>query len=281
MDMLETPYGVRKRLLFCAEEIEEGRPRNVLDFGCGTGAHLTAPLAEMYPGVQFTGADSDLKSIEHARQTVKASNLRFCLLSEIQRSRHYDVIILSEVLEHVEQPGALLVELATLLNPAGRLIVTIPNGYGPREMLSFFESLLRVTRLFPLIRYVVRMGRIGGGRTALPNTEADTLAVSPHINFFSYREAARLFTTAGFSLVKYRPRTFLCGFVVDQILRQMSLSEWNSAVSERLPRAVNSGWMFTLRSAVDLEHGPHGSRYQRNTYGRIRRYFNEKRWGLR
>ncbi|MEO5365083.1 MAG: class I SAM-dependent methyltransferase [Magnetococcus sp. WYHC-3] len=53
-----------------------------------------------------------------------------CPLDAIPRpDGHYDAVILTQVLEHVPDPGAVLGELGRVLAPGGRLLVTVPlNG---------------------------------------------------------------------------------------------------------------------------------------------------------
>jgi hypothetical protein len=46
-----------------------------------------------------------------------------------------------------------------------------------------------------------------------------SLVVSPHINFFSYRQICSLMNGNGLKITEYRPRTFLCGLGFDQIIR--------------------------------------------------------------
>jgi 2-polyprenyl-3-methyl-5-hydroxy-6-metoxy-1,4-benzoquinol methylase len=41
----------------------------------------------------------------------------------------FDIVICGDVLEHVESPGFFLKSLATMLNPNGRLVVSIPNPW--------------------------------------------------------------------------------------------------------------------------------------------------------
>jgi SAM-dependent methyltransferase len=51
------------------------------------------------------------------------------------RDGAFEIVLVGELVEHVADPGALLTEAARVLAPAGRLIVTTPNGrcVGTRE----------------------------------------------------------------------------------------------------------------------------------------------------
>jgi len=101
----ENAYGLQKRVAFCAQVIDELRPREVLDIGCGTGTNLTRPLAERFPRVRFLGIDSDAASIRYARAAHSLPNLAF--EKDFQHTAvpaAFDLIVASEVVEHVDDP---------------------------------------------------------------------------------------------------------------------------------------------------------------------------------
>lgn len=127
----ETPNGIRKRFQYLSAIVEQFQPRNILDFGAGTGTNLTIPLAQTFPATRFLGVDNDLASVEYANSINTTANLSFGLIEESDRQAPYDMIIASEVIEHVDEPGDLLLYLRSLLAPGGRMILTMPNGYGP------------------------------------------------------------------------------------------------------------------------------------------------------
>jgi 2-polyprenyl-3-methyl-5-hydroxy-6-metoxy-1,4-benzoquinol methylase len=110
----ENLWGYKKRLRFVqhvfAESFSQRPPDSlrVLDVGCGDGSELALPLARL--GFQVTGIDIHAPSIEHARQLgVDVSNLNYvCGRVEELKSPHYDMVILSEVLEHLTEPRFLL-----------------------------------------------------------------------------------------------------------------------------------------------------------------------------
>src|ERR1700730_18009023 len=98
----EDAYGRAKRQAFVESVIQESNPRTVLDFGCGTGTQLTWPLAQAFPQVSFLGVDADETTIAWARKQPVPSNLVYATEDVSGPRRRYDMIIASEVLEHVE-----------------------------------------------------------------------------------------------------------------------------------------------------------------------------------
>jgi|GEM_PF-2917355 len=105
-----------------------GRLR-LLDYGCGRAwmAPFLAPYGEL------TGADYSPSAIEEANRKYGAIG-RFCLLKGdaaelVQPDCHcFDIVVCSEVLEHVPDQPALLATLASYLTRSGWLVLTTPNG---------------------------------------------------------------------------------------------------------------------------------------------------------
>lgn len=279
--MIENSYGIIKRLDYVEKAIVKSQPRAVLDFGCGTGELLTVPLAQSFPEIKFVGVDDDRSSIEFAREkNAGLGNLTFSYPDELDQSARFDLIIASEVIEHVEYPAELLSFLRDKLEAGGRMILTLPNGYGPFEVTSFFEAMLFRIGIDAAAIYRSFTKSESSAENSVPSDGKCSLAISPHINFFSYGEICRLIGGNGLEITNYQPRTFLCGVGFDQILRGKLLTSWNSRLADSLPPWTISDWMFTI---VENNFNSSGNSavYKRNRYARFRRRINEKRWGLR
>ncbi|MCC6975518.1 MAG: class I SAM-dependent methyltransferase [Anaerolineae bacterium] len=265
---------MQKRFLFAKTLLEVKRPKRVLDVGCGTGQNLTVPLAECFPETQFLGVDIDKKSIQYAQEQFKISNIRFASLQELPSEALFDFLIASEVIEHTEQPSEFLRFLSSHVNPSGTVLLTCPNGYGPFEFMALVEALLNVSGIQGVLRKV-KHAILGKPQ----NTEdiTGTLAVSPHTNFFTHREIRKLFAANGFTLEQYKARTFLCGYLIDSLLKASSVIQWNAQIANRLPAFMNSGWMFVLNKIGEV---PNPYTYQRGYYARFRKTLNAKRWKI-
>jgi SAM-dependent methyltransferase len=253
----EDAYGTRKRLEFVSSVVAARRPRRVLDIGCGTGEQLTFPLAQAHSDARFLGVDPDERSIEHAQRSFARPNLEFSLAAELPDAERFDLVVASEVLEHVESPGEFLRGLVERLNPGGAIVLTVPNGFGPFELGSLAESLL--AQVLP----------IGRGERAGP----DTLAASPHINFFSWGRLRAALAAAGLAVREHRNRTVACGFGFDYLVRGQRLIGWNARFADRLPEWCVSDWMMVLEPAGVREGG---REYHRGAYARLRRWLNER-----
>lgn len=272
--MIENTYGIAKRLEFIAQVLSDCHPGRVLDLGCGTGANLTAPLAGRFPDIQFVGVDSDEVSIAFANRENRSANVRYLREAESHDLGTFDLVIASEVIEHVDDPSAFLSFIRRSLNPGGRVVLTLPNGLGPFEFASLVETAMHLTGIYRILRAIKRRLR-GQPQSSAP---VDSLAISPHINFFAYGQIRSLISAAGFGILESRPRTFLCGFGFDQLMKSERIISWNAEVAECLPPVLVSGWMFLL--VADQADDRSSAPYRRGAYARFRRFLNRKRWNL-
>ncbi|WP_428617735.1 bifunctional 2-polyprenyl-6-hydroxyphenol methylase/3-demethylubiquinol 3-O-methyltransferase UbiG [Shewanella sp.] len=100
----------------------------ILDIGCGVGL-LCEPLASQ--GAQVVGIDASEHNITLARRHAESWSLpidyRHCLAEDLQQHALYDVILNTEVIEHVEDQAALVDTCCRLLAPGGLLIMATLN----------------------------------------------------------------------------------------------------------------------------------------------------------
>ena len=109
---------------FFIANIEAGS--RVLDVGCGVGA-VARSIALGVKGVSVTGVDSNPGLLEKARAGETLSNLAF-IEGDATRDlpqEHWDVIILSNVLEHIEDRVAILRALIVRNTPQ-RILIRLP-----------------------------------------------------------------------------------------------------------------------------------------------------------
>ena len=105
--------------------------RRVLDLGSGEG-YGSAILAG-YGAEAVTGVDVDERSVEHARLNYRAPNLSFATGSALDLEgfgpSSFDMVVAFEVIEHVDDPAALLDRVAEVLDPAGLLVLSTPDRH--------------------------------------------------------------------------------------------------------------------------------------------------------
>ncbi len=107
---------------------------DVLDAGCGQG-ELLRVLGLALPGARLAGADVSSESRRVAQlRNPNASFFALDLLAPDFESVHaarlgrYDLVVCSEVLEHLADDALAVARLRLLLSEGGHLIVTVPGG---------------------------------------------------------------------------------------------------------------------------------------------------------
>jgi len=103
----------------------------LLDLGCGTG-ELARELGAAFPHAEIIGIDSNPRSIATARAALPThSNVEYIerRFEDAPSLGSFDVVICSEVLEHVERPVELLETAYAVLEPGGYLSFSTPSGW--------------------------------------------------------------------------------------------------------------------------------------------------------
>lgn len=101
---------------------ETGR---LLDFGCGGGAFLRRMRNA---GWTVAGTEPDTKAA--ARLAAEEGFPVYSSLDDLIQKREtgFDIIVLSHVIEHLPEPIKTLIQLRSLLNDGGKLLLTTPNA---------------------------------------------------------------------------------------------------------------------------------------------------------
>lgn len=273
-EMKEDSYGGKKRLQFLKNIIEQHQPKTVLDIGCGIGTTVVSPLAECFPHIRFVGADTDKVTVEYALDHNIFPNLTFVELKDFDANNKFDLIIASEVIEHVPNPDQFLLFLKEKLTDNGKIFLTLPNGWGPFEWTALAEVLVHLSGVYKIFKSITTRR----GNQAMPKMynikNLNTLAITPHLHFFSYKEVVDLIKNTGFIIREYRARTFLCGAGFNQLLHGVHLILLNAKISDYLPPCFSSDWMFLVESGEGLQ--TNNSLFRQGNYARFRRYLNEK-----
>ncbi len=229
-----------KRLDFIVKSIDGlNKPdAKVLDIGCGNG-NISLALGSL--GYLVTGVDIDSTSIEKANNRNKFDNVKF---EEIDANSfaiidEFDAVVCSEVLEHLDKPIELSESIYRILKPGGVFIATVPNGYGPRELL--------ITR--PM-QYLSKKGwdaPVVAFKKALGYNAQTTQSSNPdltHVQFFSVGGFNKLLKDIGFEPIDYQNADFLERIFPFSLLtrRIKLLQKIDCTVADFLPRQLSCGF---------------------------------------
>lgn len=110
--------------------ILRGLPRglSVLDVGCGSGVH-GAELKRIH-GHRVVGVDLSAESIAKAKSRLAEAYVADVTKPEtypFATSQKFDVIVFSDILEHLYDPMDTLTRHFALLAPGGRILISLPN----------------------------------------------------------------------------------------------------------------------------------------------------------
>lgn len=111
------------------------QPQKILDLGCGDG-YLSFLMAQQ--GHQVVSLDLSLNRLKKFRDIAREYGIEQKIGDVKQtglKDQSFDVIVTSEVLEHIEGYPAVLLEAARLLKANGVLIITVPHDE-PQKLLT-------------------------------------------------------------------------------------------------------------------------------------------------
>lgn len=250
------PWGYAKRLRFIESTLRRELPGRspesvrILDVGCGNGTLVALPLA--HAGYDVTGIDLHPPSIDRARQlATQCAKAKFldCPVESLSEPP-FDVIILSEVLEHVTDPAGLLKASSRHLRNDGFLIVTVPNGFGESEIDARVFHGLHLRRPFDFVSTVLRKIVYPGRGARDRRVDATDNHQSGHVQFFRRKRLHRIFHECSLAMVSESAGGFICGPVITYTFaRSRKFVEWNLKFADRLPLSLVSTWYFVLRRA--------------------------------
>ncbi len=105
--------------------LELARGDKLLDLACGDGT-ITELLAPQFKVV--VGVDAAERHLSEARKRVPQGQFYHSLIEDFETDERFDTIILSDLLEHVEDPVVVLKKAASLLSESGVVISHVPNS---------------------------------------------------------------------------------------------------------------------------------------------------------
>ncbi len=108
------PLAPWKAIYLC---LEKSAPKLILDFGCFAGDFLRLLPVQC----RKFGIEPSVEGRNEAQR--QGIEMLGTTMSDLSLDMHFDAITLLDVIEHVEQPSALMRALAVRLNPGGSLFV--------------------------------------------------------------------------------------------------------------------------------------------------------------
>jgi len=222
-----------------------GKPISVLDFGCGNGTGVSQFLIQKE--VRYYGVDCHEPSLSYARAHFQCENATF--LDHLPEGVLFDVIVYADILEHLEDPLAVLQDHSRMLKEGAMIIGSVPNGRGP------FEVEKRIDKLLALSAGIRLAAKLKGNLTSHGLLYKATVPYnfnSGHCQFFNRRSLVATLHGAGFGIEQFRKGAFLGGPLSERILRMAWVRRANSIIGDWLPFWAVSTWYFKARKRTDI-----------------------------
>lgn len=129
MDYLSDRENIQLRLRQVIAHVEQlHEPGRLLDIGCGPGLFVEVGDAN---GWESWGVDLNEHAVAWARQHV-SPRVRLGTVSEIDaEDESYDCVTMFDVIEHLADPRADLLEVWRAMKPGGILVVVTPDAGAP------------------------------------------------------------------------------------------------------------------------------------------------------
>jgi len=128
--------------------VEKAKPGRILDIGCGEG-YVIKHLRERNGDILIEGIDNSTEVLDKARELNPGVNFIHGSIYSIPKvDNSFDLVLASEVLEHLDEPEQAIEELKRVSRKY--VIITVPN-----------EPFFRVANILRL-KYLGRMGNTPG-----------------------------------------------------------------------------------------------------------------------
>jgi len=124
---IDPAFADRAWLIFQA--VAHRQPAQILEIGCGRGFYVNA-LAEFKAVKRIDGIEIEPAYLAQAQQVVTNKKVHLIEASAyaLPYSNHsFDMVLLTEVLEHLTDEKQALREIRRVLKPGGWLVVTVPS----------------------------------------------------------------------------------------------------------------------------------------------------------
>jgi SAM-dependent methyltransferase len=223
---------------FAAREEKKFTDLKVLEGGCGIGG-ITLPLASL--GCRVRAFDSDETDVESLRRVIDSRGYENVTVTvddafEFDDGEQYDVVVASEVFEHVLDPPRLAAVVKRHLYSGGVFILTVPNGYGPFELKNAVSP-HRVARRWNWLRRLLGKGDYrAGGRD--------------HCQKFTKNRLISMFSELSLDLVEFAKSDGF--FAVFRPLREHAFwGKIDARLADAMPYWMASGWFMVFELKND------------------------------
>jgi 2-polyprenyl-3-methyl-5-hydroxy-6-metoxy-1,4-benzoquinol methylase len=133
-----------KTLSFFTETLPQFKDtiKSYLEIGGGHGFFISEALQILNKDASFALVDISQSSLDIAKKFIESSKVNYVLqdIFSFKSEQKYDFIAMGEILEHVEQPLALLNIANSLLSNNGIIFITVPANAPAIDHIYLFKN---------------------------------------------------------------------------------------------------------------------------------------------
>jgi SAM-dependent methyltransferase len=207
------------------------RGLRVLDVACGSGVH-GAEMLRLY-GHRVVGVDLSEASIRKAKTRLAEAYVADVTHPErypFHGRQHFDIILLSDILEHLTDPLDVLTRHYQLLAPGGHVLISLPN-------VAIWN-----------VRFELLFGRF-------EYQDTGTLDRT-HMRFFTHRSVRRFLSEAGLTLSRNRITPGILRPFVPLVKRVYGQGSGtarqvdSSSIMDSAPYRFYMRWLYPVEHAI-------------------------------
>jgi len=238
---IEDCYATKKKILIFRENInlfrKQKKKLNILDYGCGNandcGKYLFNDVDKYY------GYDIHTPSLDYARKYYKQKNIKF---NNTIPNFKFDIIIISEVLEHLDQPNETLSYLKSKLRNDGIILGSVPNGFGLTEIEKF---IIHKFYIYKIAKFIYRIFK----RKTKNISKIPFNYDSGHIQFFTLASFKKIIKNCNLQIEFIRNGTLLgADLSGSTLLKPEIMKKINTKIADFIPSFMSATWIFKLRN---------------------------------
>lgn len=203
----------------------------ILEVGCGEGG-ITVPLGSL--GCHVRAFDINEKAVQSAKTKINEKEFQNVIVSvddgcTFDDGKYYDVVIASEVLEHVQDPFRFIANISRRMRIGSYFIITVPNGFGPWELRN---------RIF-----MNKLDRCNVIRCMLGKKSYNKTPGAEHLQFYRKSQLLYMLSRFSFDLVDFsNSDSVFAAFWMPINKPNKLLEKIDIALADLLPYWCASGW---------------------------------------
>lgn len=122
--------ALRRRAKWIIEKLDPKKGEKILDLGCGDGFYLHL-LSNLDLEIELVGSDYDKNALNSAQKNLNTNKIKLVQADLMKKlpfpNDYFDGIIMSEVLEHLQDDVKGMKEVRRILKKGGRVVLSVPN----------------------------------------------------------------------------------------------------------------------------------------------------------